>query len=99
MTYSDLFKVCNPIAEIDATIGKGWKCRLTAHTQQEVVEFENYHFMHDFYEQAAAEAGMRGLKWHPVVPPNDSRYEEGFWDRYFLRPHMNIVTASRPSNG
>lgn len=86
--------VCVPIE----TLEKGWKCRLTAQTQQEVVEFENYHFMHDFYEDAATEAGMIDLKWHPVVPPNDSRYEEGFWDRYLLRPHMNIATAVRPSS-
>lgn len=78
------------------TVGEGWKCRLTAHTGKDVVEFENYHFMHDFYERAAEEAGMANLKWHPVVPPNDSRHEEGFWDAYFLRPHMNIVTATRP---
>ena len=84
--------VCVPIE----TVGKGWKCRLTAQTEQEVVQFENYHFMHDFYEQAAAEAGIVDLTWHPVVPPNDSRYEEGFWDRYFLRPHMCLVTARRP---
>jgi SAM-dependent methyltransferase len=86
--------ICVPIE----TVGEGWKCRLTAHLEQGVVEFENYHFMHDLYEKAASEAGMINLKWHPVVPPNDSRYEEGFWDAYFLRPHMNIVTANKPES-
>ena len=76
-------------------VGEGWKCRLTAHIEPEPVQFEMYHFMHDFYERAAAEAGMDGLKWHPAIPPDDERKDNGFWDIYFLRPHMNIVTAYR----
>lgn len=84
--------VCVPIE----TVGEGWKCRLTANAGGEAIEFDTYHFMHSFYERAATDAGMIDLKWHPVVLPNDSRYEEGFWDAYLLRPHMNILTAQKP---
>ena len=77
------------------TVPEGWKCRLTTYTEPEV-EFDMFHFLHDFYERAAAEAGMVELKWHPTVPPDDERKENGFWDVYFLRPHMSIVTATRP---
>lgn len=76
-------------------VGEGWKCHLKAYTEPEPVEFDMYHFMHDFYERAAGEAGMTDVKWYPAVPPDDERREIGFWDVYFLRPHMNIMTASR----
>ena len=84
--------VCTPIG----TVGEGWKCNIKAETEEGVVEFENYHYLHDFYERAAAEVGIFKLHWHPAVLPNDHRYEEGYWDAYLLRPHMNIVTAVRP---
>ena len=78
------------------TVGEGWKCRLTAQMEPEPVEFDVFHFLHHFYERAAATAGMTDVKWYPPVPPDDERRQNGFWDEYFLRPHMNIVTASRP---
>ncbi|KAK3703640.1 hypothetical protein LTR37_014336 [Vermiconidia calcicola] len=77
------------------TVGEGWKCHLISYTEPEPVEFDMFHFLHTFYERAAADAGMSSLKWYPPVPPDDERRENGFWDIYFLRPHMNILTASR----
>lgn len=74
---------------------RGWKCRLTAHIEPEPVQFDTYHFLHDFYERAAAEAGMSDVRWHPAIPPDDERKDNGFWDKYFLRPHMSILTAKR----
>ncbi len=76
-------------------VGEGWKCHLKAYTEPEPVEFNMYHFLHGFYERAAAEAGMTEVRWFPPVPPDDERRENGFWDVYFLRPHMNILTAGR----
>lgn len=89
-----------PIAEVDGisrgeTWAKGWKCRLTADVGDEGIKFEMYHFMHDFYERAAADAGLTDLQWHPVVLPEEMPREH-FFDRMLLRPHMCVLTARRP---
>lgn len=81
-----------PIAKLGE---RGWKCRLTAYVEPEPVQFETYHFLHDFYEKAATEAGMTDLAWHPAIPPDDERKDNGFWDTYLLRPHLSVLTASR----
>lgn len=90
------------IAEIDGTgqgepWAKGWKCRLKADVGEEGIEFEMYHFMHRFYERAAAEAGLVDLQWHPVVVPKD-RPRDDFFDRNLLRPHMCVLTARKPGD-
>ena len=77
-------------------VGEGWKCRLTSTIESQPMEFDMFHYMHSFYERAAAEAGMVDVRWYPPIPPNDERRENGYWDAYFLRPHMNVLTASRP---
>ena len=74
---------------------RGWSCRLRANVEPKPIEFDNFVFMHDFYEKAAAEGGMSEVKWHPAVPPDGERKDNGFWDIYLLRPHMNILTATR----
>lgn len=83
------------VEEVGEGWQRGWKCHIQANVEPEPFSFENYHFMHDFYERAAAEAGMIDLKWHPTVLPDDERKDNGFWDPYLLRPHMNVVTARR----
>ncbi|KAK5127959.1 hypothetical protein LTR85_005076 [Meristemomyces frigidus] len=74
----------------------GWKCRVTALTQPEEVSFENFHYPHEVYERAAAQAGMEDLRWRSHVVPVDDGRPEGFWDVYNLRPHFSLVTATRP---
>jgi len=75
----------------------GFKCRITAYTEPEKVEFENYHYPHDFYERAAAEAGMTQLTWRSHVFPEADEKPEGFWDVYNLRPHFSLLTARKPT--
>lgn len=79
------------------TTRDGWRCRLTARTHPEPVEFEFFYMLHDKYERAAEEAGLERVRWHGYVLPEDGRKEEGFWDVYMLRPHFNIVSCFRPA--
>ena len=90
------------VADVDGTgkgeeWAKGWRCRLRADVGEHGIEFEMYHFMHQFYERAAKEAGMVDVMWHPVVLP-DERPLPNFFDRYMLRPHMCILTARRQAS-
>lgn len=89
-----------PMEEVDGTgngesWAKGWKCRLTANVGEEGITFEMFHFMHQFYERAAAEAGLVKLRWHPVTLPKDGEPKE-FYERNLLRPHMCVLTARKP---
>jgi len=63
----------------------GHKCRLTAYTQPEKVEFEMYHLSKQVYEQGAAEAGLVELKWNGYVVPEDGRKVNGYWDGFERR--------------
>lgn len=88
------------IAEIDGTgngenWAKGWRCKLTADMGEEGIEFEMFHFMHGFYERAAQEAGLREVRWWPMVAP-EGEDEEGRFERFWLRPHGCVLTARRP---
>ena len=69
----------------------GWKCRLTAHTVPEKVEFEMFHLSKGVYERGAAEAGLVGLRWNGYVIP-----EDGYWDGFVKRPSFEVCTAKRP---
>ena len=73
----------------------GWKCRLTAYTQPENVEFEMYHLSKEVYERNAAEAGLVGLVWDGHVIPEYGREEGGYWDAFEQRPSFEICTARR----
>lgn len=74
----------------------GWKCRLTAYTQPENVEFEMYHLSKQVYERTAAEAGLEGLTWNGYVIPEDGRKADGYWDGFERRPSFEVYTARRP---
>lgn len=75
----------------------GWKCRLTAHTLPERVEFEMYHLSKQVYERSAAEAGLVELTWNGYVIPEDGREEGGYWDGFERRPSFEVCTARRPA--
>ncbi|TKA64345.1 hypothetical protein B0A55_09547 [Friedmanniomyces simplex] len=83
------------IANLGKTAEGGWKCRVTANTSPEKVEFENYHYGYEMYEKASAEAGMVELTWRSHTLPDDGR-PDGFWDVYNLRPHFCLLTAKKP---
>lgn len=72
------------------------KCRLTAYTMPERVEFEMYHLSKEVCERSAAGAGLVGLTWHGHVIPEDSRKIGGHWDAFEKRPSFEICTARRP---
>jgi SAM-dependent methyltransferase len=74
----------------------GYKCRLTAYTQPEKVEFEMYHLSKQVYEQSAAEAGLLGLTWNGYVIPEDGRKAGGYWDAFEKRSSFEICIARRP---
>ena len=61
-------------------IEHGWKCRLTAYTQPENVEFEMYHLSNEVYEKNTAEAGLVGLMWNWHLIPEDWGQTGGYWD-------------------
>lgn len=73
----------------------GWKCRLTAYTQPDNVEFEMYHLSKEVYEKNAVEAGLVELMWNGHVIPEDGREEGGYWDAFEKRPSFKICTARR----
>lgn len=79
---------------------RGSYVRNIMHTVPEPSSFETYYWLHDFYESAAAEGGVKELRWHPTLPPNQipdgsKAKEEGFWDIWMMRPMINILTAKR----
>ncbi|KXS98771.1 hypothetical protein AC578_9043 [Pseudocercospora eumusae] len=78
------------------TTEDGWKCRLTALLEPEPFSFEYHHMLHDKYEDAAREAEMGPIRWHGYVLPQDERLEQGFWDKYQLRGHVNILSCCKP---
>ena len=73
---------------------EGSYVRNTLHTDPPS-SFETYYWLHDFYETAAAEGGIRDVKWHPTLPPDGQLKDEGFWDVWMMRPAINILTARR----
>ncbi|GAB7327522.1 hypothetical protein MBLNU13_g11388t1 [Cladosporium sp. NU13] len=73
----------------------GWKCRLTAYTQPENVEFEMYHLSKEVYERTAAEAGLVGLMWNGHGIQEDGEKAGGYWDAFGKRPSFEICTARR----
>ena len=77
----------------------GWKCRVTAFTQPEVMEFDYYHYQHDFYERAAKEAGFQGVRWHSHRLPGGQEWPEGYWDVLNLQPHFCLCSAIRSEHG
>lgn len=74
----------------------GWKCRLTAYTEPESVEFEVYHLSKGVYEKSAAEAGLVELTWNGHVDREDERKAGGYWDAFEKRPSFEVCTARRP---
>lgn len=74
-------------------VENGWKCRLTAFVKPTNFSFEMYHLHRDVYERAAAKAGMKDLRWHKHILPDDDRKAAGYWDVFDQRPHLMLFTA------
>ena len=64
-------------------------------TQPKKSSFETYYWLHDFYEAAAKEGGMSNVKWHPTLPPEGKRKDEGYWDIWMMRMPVNLLTARK----
>jgi len=76
-------------------VKNGWKCRLTADTRPEKVQFEMYHLERGVFERSAQAAGMKDLEWRRHVLPEDTKFPDGYWDEYEKRPHMYILVAEK----
>ena len=74
----------------------GWRCRLTAYTQPENVEFEMYHLSKQVCEQGAAEAGLVGSTCNGYVITEAGKNGGGYWHGFERRPSFEICTAMRP---
>ncbi len=76
---------------------EGTCVRNTMLTKPKSSSFETYYWLHDFYEAAAAEGGLKDVKWKPTLPPEGALKDEGFWDIWMMRPAINILTARKPA--
>lgn len=59
--------------------------------------FNMWHWSQDDHETALKDAGLTGIQWHQLCPPNDDQEFAKSFEWYFDNPGCIVVSAEKPT--